>query len=80
MSVEREVICPVCRAKQRLPAHVLARCRRCEADLALYLKALHSLQVARQRTLDADASGDSQLSHAAVAYLRWLSPNAVVCK
>ena len=71
MSIENELSCPVCRAKQAYQAE----CRRCGADLALWIKALRSLHVARQQVKRAGLH-DSASFDKAQTYLRWLSPKA----
>lgn len=70
MPDEADMDCPVCRARQqRQPT-----CRRCDADLSLYVKALRSLDTARQRHREACQSGDRQLRDATQRYLNWLGP------
>lgn len=65
---ECTVQCPVCRATQ------VARpvCRRCNADLTLFIRVQESSQAARRRLAEAVAADD----HAAQArlrdYLQWL--------
>lgn len=61
--------CPVCRAKQTAQPE----CRRCNADLALYLKALRSVEESRQQLEMANVQGDSELAEQASAYMRWLT-------
>lgn len=65
---QQKFACPVCRAKQ--PAQ--SECRRCSADLALYIKALGSVEQSRQQLECAKGRGDTQLAAQASAYLRWL--------
>lgn len=63
-----QVNCPVCRAVQE-PNPV---CRRCGADLDLYLACLSSrLQAERKRTA-AQVSGDLHTVQRMEAYLTWL--------
>ena len=69
MSTENELACPVCRAKQAYQAE----CRRCGADLSLWIKALRSLHVAKQQVVQAARHDNCER---ALSYLRWLSPEA----
>jgi hypothetical protein len=71
MSTENETACPVCRAKQAYQTE----CRRCGADLSLWIKALRSLQVAQQKVAQA-ARHDEATCNKTLNYLRWLSPTA----
>lgn len=64
--------CPVCRARQPLQAS----CRRCEADLQLYVKALQSLRLAEQHVAEARSGPDELRRHTAQRYLDWLRPGA----
>jgi len=69
MHDEIEIACPVCRAKQK-PQN---ECRRCSADLTLYVKAMLSLETAKlqyQEARDGDQSNRVQARN----YLQWLSP------
>lgn len=63
--------CPVCRAKQAAQPE----CRRCNANLELYLKALRSVEKSSQQLEMAKDQGDNELAEQASAYLRWLSGN-----
>ena len=60
--------CPVCRAKQTPQLE----CRRCGADLALYIRALNSVVISRQRLDLAIESGDSHLAVDLLNYIQWL--------
>jgi hypothetical protein len=71
MPTENELNCPVCRAKQAYQRE----CRRCGADLSLWIKALRSLHFAQQQVLQTGNQVESQRNDA-LNYLRWLSPNA----
>ena len=71
MSVENELTCPVCRAKQGYQS----ACRRCGADLSLLIIALQSVQAAQQYIEQSLLTGEPHID-AALAYLRWLSPSA----
>jgi hypothetical protein len=62
--------CPVCRAKQ-IPQ---LECRRCGADLALYIRALNSVVISRERLDLAIESGDSPLAVDLLNYIHWLVP------
>ena len=66
---DRQIACPVCRAKQ------IARpeCRRCGADLSLYLKALRSVEESKRQFANAIHNGDSQLAAQTLEYLHWLA-------
>ncbi len=64
-------VCPVCRAKQVAKPE----CRRCNADVSLYLKTLQSLNESRRQLDLARESGNGQLASELLAYLQWLSPN-----
>ncbi len=70
MSDEMQLTCPVCRARQ-IPQ---AACRRCSADMSLYLKALRSEEAARRRYVEACRSGDREMAARALSYLQWLRP------
>jgi len=63
--------CPVCRAKQ--PEQ--PECRRCSADLALYVKALRSVEQSRRQLESAKGRGDIQTADQTSAYLIWLTRN-----
>jgi len=65
----RNFACPVCRAKQSAQPE----CRRCNADLALYIKALRSVEQSRQQFESANVRGDTQLATQMSAYLSWLT-------
>ena len=71
MTTENELVCPVCRAKQAYQAE----CRRCGADLSLWIKALRSLHVAKQQVGQAVRHDESNRARA-LNYLHWLSPQA----
>jgi hypothetical protein len=60
--------CPVCRATQT------ARqvCRRCSADLELFVRARISNLAARRRLAEAVAAGDAVAQARLRRYLRWL--------
>ncbi len=62
--------CPVCRAKQ----DVQSECRRCGADLSLYVKALQSVIESRRQLDAANRSGDAQSATHVSNYLQWLIP------
>ncbi len=68
---QQNFACPVCRAKQ--PAQ--PECRRCSADLALYIKALRSVEQSRQQLESAKGRGDTQLAAQTSSYLSWLTEN-----
>lgn len=70
MTTESELVCPVCRAKQAYQSE----CRRCGADLSLWVKALRSLRIAQQRVVEAGRIDRQCLE--AMRYLDWLSPKA----
>ena len=63
--------CPVCKARQDLQS----TCRRCGADLALYLQALRSVETARRQYHQARQAGSPQQAAHAISYLTWLNPN-----
>jgi hypothetical protein len=65
---DESIVCPVCNAGQ--PPQ--PTCRRCRADLALYLKALASVAIARRELGDAS----SVAPHAWRDYLAWLVGSA----
>ena len=67
---EGEFACPVCRAQQT-PRMV---CRRCRADLGLYVKALRSEELAKRRLVEASRTGQTDLAARVANYLRWLRP------
>ena len=69
---EHELSCPVCRARQPWQA----TCRRCEADLQLYVKALRSLHSAQRQVAAAHNSGDEAKCQATERYLAWLGPRS----
>ncbi|NBX29059.1 hypothetical protein EBR04_01175 [bacterium] len=60
--------CPVCRAVQ--PAR--PACRRCHADLALFIRTSDSSRTAKRRLEKAIAAGDADAQARLRAYLRWL--------
>lgn len=60
--------CPVCRAGQS-PREV---CRRCGADLALFVRALESRRTARRRLERALTAGNPEATSRLRAYLAWL--------
>jgi len=68
---QQNFACPVCRAKQ--PEQ--PECRRCSADLSLYVKALRSVEQARQKLASANSRGDIQTAARTSAYLIWLTRN-----
>jgi hypothetical protein len=63
--------CPVCKARQELQS----TCRRCGADLALYLQALRSVEIARRQYRQARQNGSPQQAAGAISYLTWLKPD-----
>jgi hypothetical protein len=65
-----ELKCPVCRARQT----VRIECRRCGADLALYVQALRSLEFAEAQRADAAERGESDRVTRIGHYIRWLDP------
>lgn len=64
-------VCPVCRAKQVAKPE----CRRCSADVSLYLKSLRSMDESRRQLDLARESGNGQLASELLTYIQWLSPN-----
>ena len=70
MSDEPELKCPVCRARQKRQAE----CRRCGADLSLYVKALGSAELAQHQRQQARLSGDDERAASIDRYLHWLKP------
>jgi hypothetical protein len=70
MSNEPAVRCPVCRAQQT----ARDECRRCGADLTLYVQALRSLDRARHEADQANRLGQHELTTRLANYMRWLSP------
>lgn len=60
--------CPVCRAGQSQRAV----CRRCGADLVLFMRAVESRRVARRRLERAIAAGNPAATDRLRAYLAWL--------
>jgi len=74
VDLQQNFACPVCRAHQ--PAQ--PECRRCSADLALYIKALRSIEQARQQLESANDRGDTQLADQTSSYLSWLTKNLQV--
>ena len=66
---DRQIACPVCRAKQIAQSE----CRRCSADLSLYLKAMRSVEESRRQFVNANRNGDSQLAAQTLEYLQWLA-------
>lgn len=69
----RKIVCPVCRASQ-VP---MPECRRCQADLSLYLLALRSAANARNALEQARRDGDQQRAKRTFDYLKWLDPKAL---
>ena len=65
---DREICCPVCRARQS----ARPTCRRCAADLTLYVRALESGGVARERLVQATTAGDQAAVLRLRRYLVWL--------
>jgi hypothetical protein len=65
-----EMSCPVCRAAQPWQAE----CRRCRADLTLYVQALESTAAARRLYQHARDTADSSRAAELLQYLRWLAP------
>ncbi len=53
----------------------MPECRRCSADVSLYLKALRSVDESLRQLDLARESGNSQLEGALVTYIQWLSPS-----
>lgn len=70
---ELELNCPVCRARQPWQS----ACRRCEADLRLYVKALRSLHSAQRQAAAAREAGDESKRQATEQYLAWLRPRSL---
>jgi len=68
---QQNFACPVCRAKQ--PEQ--PECRRCSADLSLYVKALRSVEQSRQQLESATSRGDNRLAAQTSTYLIWLTRN-----
>lgn len=66
---DRQIACPVCRAKQIAQPE----CRRCNADLSLYLKAMRSVEESRRQFVNASRNGNSQLVAQTLEYLQWLA-------
>ena len=66
---DRQIACPVCRAKQIAQSE----CRRCSADLSLYLKAMRSVEESRRQFVDASRDGNLQLAAQTLEYLQWLA-------
>ena len=66
---DRQIACPVCRAKQIAQPE----CRRCSADLALYLKAMRSVEESKRQFANANRNGDSQLAAQMLKYMQWLA-------
>ncbi len=62
--------CPVCRAKQ----DAQSECRRCGADLSLYVKALQSVVESRRQLDAANRSSDDQSALRVSNYMQWLIP------
>ncbi|MEX0669535.1 MAG: hypothetical protein WD060_03645 [Pirellulales bacterium] len=60
--------CPVCRAVQPLQPV----CRRCVADLGLFMRAVESRRTARRRLTRATAAHDTAAERRLRVYLRWL--------
>lgn len=60
--------CPVCRATQA----AREACRRCGADLALFVRASESSRAARRRLAEAVVAGDAVAQARLRDYLRWL--------
>jgi hypothetical protein len=60
--------CPVCRAGQS----IRSVCRRCGADLALFVHALESRRIARRRLERAIEAGNPAATARLRAYLAWL--------
>lgn len=70
---EQELNCPVCRARQPFQS----TCRRCQADLRLYVKALRSLHTAQRQAAVAHDAGDESRLQSSERYLAWLQPRPV---
>ena len=68
-SGDRRIACPVCRAKQIAQSE----CRRCSADLSLYLKAMRSVEESRRQFVNASRNGNSKLVAQTLEYLQWLA-------
>ena len=66
---DRRIACPVCRAKQIAQPE----CRRCSADLSLYLKALRSVEDSKRQFANASRNGDSPLAVQTLEYMLWLA-------
>lgn len=69
---EYELNCPVCRARQPWQS----ACRRCQADLRLYVKALRSLHTVQRQAAVAHDAGDETKRRATERYLAWLQPRS----
>ncbi len=63
-----ELTCPACRARQE-PGNL---CRRCGAELELYIACLRSRTIAQRLHSSAVHSGDSATAERLMAYLNWL--------
>jgi hypothetical protein len=68
-TLDQDFVCPVCRAKQ----NPQPECRRCNADLSLYLKAKQSWYALQNQLQRAKETGDEPGVERAQSYLRWLS-------
>lgn len=55
----------------------MPECRRCQADLSLYLLALRSAANARNALEQARRDGDQQRAKRTFDYLKWLDPKAL---
>jgi len=66
--------CPVCRAGQS-PREI---CRRCGADLALFVRALESQRIASRRLERAIRAGNPAATTRLHAYLAWLGGGRIV--
>ena len=66
---DQHIACPVCRAKQISQAE----CRRCSADLSLYLKAMRSVEESKRQFENASRKGNLELVAQTLEYLQWLA-------
>jgi len=71
MSNEPVFRCPVCRAPQTLRAC----CRRCQADLALVVRAYRRVEFLKRQHELAQARSDHEQAADVLAELRWLKPS-----
>jgi len=72
-SKEVTIRCPVCRARQTPQA----TCRRCRADLQLFVQALASRSEAGRRLAEAEQAGDAVAAESLRTYLKWLGGSTI---